>query len=162
MSTCGAGERADEYEAIGDGRDAGQEFGDADARQAGFDSFEFAADFDGCFGFGVDGIEVWWSAIEVNIDDGFLGVAEVGGGFCAEQIGECESGDSEGANLQGTAAGVSRCRGSGEGSLERHGGVSEGRWAVAGGVFCRENRVAHSEIRRNSGGFGAQVAAGNS
>lgn len=108
-----------------------KEFGDAEAGDARFDGIEFAADFDGGIGFGVDGIEVWRAAIEVDIDDGFLGVLEVGGGFSAEDVGERESGDTERADVEGGSAGSVRGGGSALEGMLWHVAIPKSRWGVA-------------------------------
>ena len=77
------GDGADEGEAIGAAGEAGQVFGDGNARDARRDGAELAADLGGGVGFEVEDVEVGGAAV-VEDEDAGLGAAELrefGGGF---------------------------------------------------------------------------------
>lgn len=88
-------------------------FADLHSGNGGGDGLEFAADFGGCIGFGVEAVVLPESSGEEDIDAGFeglcgSGVTGGGHGFEAGEVIHAESKEANAASLHSGAAGNSR------------------------------------------------------
>jgi hypothetical protein len=151
VAAAGVSDGAEQRVLVGDGGEAGEQFGDDDAGDVGVDGAEGAAIVGGGERFGVEGVEMAAPTAQPDEDDGgaLVGKSGLCEGFAeAEEVREGEAGEAVEAEAEGFAAGGV----SGNGHGKRFGGGWAGV-ASTWGEYSNQYRLIVVAEEVGWGGF---------